>query len=104
MDFTQSKLTKSEWVSIETPVSENEVNILNIILNGYDNIGICVNKNKSLLQILNIEYNPTIDFNKPLIFTKTINIRGHDFVDNSLNMAKPINYNIITISAVIKTC
>ena len=61
MDFTQSKLTKSEWVSIETPVSENEVNILNIILNGYDNISICVNKNKSLLQILNIDYNPEIE-------------------------------------------
>ena len=61
MEFTQSKLTKSEWVSIETPVSDNEINILNLILNGYDNISICVNKNKSLLQILNIEFNPEIE-------------------------------------------
>ena len=61
MEFTQSKLTKSEWVNIETPVSENEVSILNLILNGYNNINICVNKNKSLLQILNIEFNPEIE-------------------------------------------
>ena len=54
-------------------------------------------------EFLNIEYNPTIDFNKPLIFTKTINIRGHDFVDNFLNMAKPINYNIITGKTFEKT-
>jgi hypothetical protein len=47
-------------------------------------------------EFLNLEYTPTIDFSKPLIFTKTINIRGHDFVDNFLNMAKPINYNVIT--------
>ena len=47
-------------------------------------------------EFLNLEYTPTIDFSKPLIFTKTINIRGHDFVDNFLNMAKTINYNVIT--------
>ena len=47
-------------------------------------------------EFLNTEYSPTIDFNKPLIFTKNINIRGHDFSDNFLNMAKHNNYNIIT--------
>ena len=47
-------------------------------------------------EFLNTEYTPTIDFNKPLIFTKNINIRGHDFTDNYLNMSKPINYNVIT--------
>ena len=46
-------------------------------------------------EFLNTEHTPTIDFNKPLIFTKTINIRGHDFIDTFLNMAKPINYNVI---------
>ena len=31
MDLTQAKLTKSEWQSIETPVSEDENKILKMI-------------------------------------------------------------------------
>ena len=54
-------------------------------------------------EFLNTEYTPTIDFNKPLIFTKNINIRGHDFIDNYLNMSKPINYNVITGKQFVKT-
>jgi len=32
MDLTQSKLTKAEWESIETPVSEPEKKILRVIM------------------------------------------------------------------------
>jgi ATP/maltotriose-dependent transcriptional regulator MalT len=40
MDLTQSKLTRTEWDSIEIPVSENEREILSLIMEGFSNINI----------------------------------------------------------------
>ena len=45
MDLQQRKLTKSEWDSIEMPLSKSEVEILQLIADGYDNIDIKYNKN-----------------------------------------------------------
>jgi len=64
MDLTtQKKLTKSEWESIEISVSENEKKILNVIMNGYDNINIKYNDNLSLAQFLKMstQENPELD-------------------------------------------
>jgi len=52
MDLTQSKLTKAEWESIETPVSESEKKILRVIMSGYESLNIRFNENTSLLQLI----------------------------------------------------
>ena len=54
MDLTQKKLTKAEWESIETPISESEKKIIKVIIDGYDTVNIRYNENQSMLQILHI--------------------------------------------------
>ena len=61
MDFKQRKLTKSEWESIEVPVSEDEIEILNLINDGYSNVNIKYNKTNSLFTFLKIEYSESIE-------------------------------------------
>lgn len=58
MDLTQTKLTRSEWDSIEIPVNESEQKILNVIMNGYRELNIRYNDNESMLQILRIQPSP----------------------------------------------
>ena len=48
MDLGQNKLTKSEWETIEVPTTDDEKNILRLIINGYHDINIHNNKNLSL--------------------------------------------------------
>ena len=43
-EFKQCKLCKTEWVSIEKPLDKNELIILDIIKNGYENHNISYNK------------------------------------------------------------
>ena len=54
MDFTQNKLTKAEWESIEKPVSEDENKIIKVIMEGYKTLNIRFNNNQSIIQMLNI--------------------------------------------------
>lgn len=61
MDLTQKKLTKAEWESIETPISESEKKIIKVIIDGYDTVNIRYNENQSMLQILHISSNPEIE-------------------------------------------
>ena len=61
MDFKQRKLTKSEWESIEVPVSADEIEILNLINDGYSNVNIKYNKTNSLFTFLKIEYSESIE-------------------------------------------
>ena len=61
MDLNQRKLTKSEWESIEVPVSFQEKDILNLITQGYHNVNIKYNKHNSLFQFLKIDYNETME-------------------------------------------
>ena len=51
MDLTQNKLSRQEWNNLETPVSDNEKTILNILIKGYDDTNISINKNLSLIEI-----------------------------------------------------
>lgn len=55
MDLTQRKLTRDEWNSIENPVSTDEKKILNMIIEGYDNINIRKNDSISLFNFVKIE-------------------------------------------------
>ncbi len=52
MSFQQTKLSKSEWNSIEVPVSEQEKQILTMILNGYNNVSIRNHPVPSLLSYM----------------------------------------------------
>ena len=60
MDLLQRKLNKSEWNSIEIPVSKEEQNILNLIKSGYHNVNVTHNNTLSLLKYLKITPSPTI--------------------------------------------
>ena len=57
MDLTQRKLVKSEWESIEIPVSSQEKDILQMIKNGYHNVDIHTNSQQSLFSFVKIEQN-----------------------------------------------
>ena len=61
MDLKQRKLSKSEWDSIEIPVSKNENEILQLIAKGYSNVNIKNNKIDSLFTYLKIEYSDKIE-------------------------------------------
>lgn len=56
MDLNQRKLNKSEWTSIEVPVSDTEKNVLQLIIKGNKDVNIRMNHNNSLLSFLKIEY------------------------------------------------
>jgi hypothetical protein len=61
MDLKQRKLTKSEWESIEIPVSQSEKEVLQLIINGYSNVHLRINKTDSIFTYLKIEYSPQIE-------------------------------------------
>jgi len=54
MDLNQSKLTKSEWESIERPVDKDEMKIIKLISNGFHNTDIKYNENESLFTFIKI--------------------------------------------------
>ena len=61
MDLKQRKLNKSEWDSIEIPVSETEICILNLIMCGYHNVTSRINKNNSIFTYLKIEFSEKME-------------------------------------------
>lgn len=61
MDLFQSKLTKSEWESIEVPVDLNEKQVLQMIVDGYNDLNISRNNTQSLLGFLKINYEENIE-------------------------------------------
>ena len=61
MDLKQRKLTKAEWDGIEIPLHNNEIEILHLIVNGFSNVHLRVNKTNSIFTHLKIEYNPQIE-------------------------------------------
>jgi hypothetical protein len=98
MDLQQRKLNKSEWESIEVPVSENETYILNMIIKGYNNVNIKINKHLSIFTFLKIEYSPKMEdylYNKYLKDIVNSNIQKYI---NDLH----INVNIPTVDNNVK--
>ena len=61
MDLEQRKLNKSEWESIEMPVSPEELDILKLIIDGYSDVNIHVNNTKTMFSFLKIEYNEKME-------------------------------------------
>jgi len=54
----QTKLTRSEWDTVEVPVSEEEKEILRLIIDGYTDVNIKYNKTMSLFSFTKIENTP----------------------------------------------
>jgi len=83
MDLTQRKLTRSEWETIEVPVSQSEKQILKMIVAGYSDVNIRTNDHLSLYSFLKIDKSPETErllFNKYFedSLTKTIAKYGKD--------------------------
>ena len=57
MEFSQGKLTKFEWESIEIPESAEEKTILQMINDGYYNIDIHINTCLSMMSFLKMDSN-----------------------------------------------
>jgi hypothetical protein len=85
MDLKQRKLNKSEWNSIEVPVSKNEIDILNMIIKGYHDVNIRINKNNSIFMFLKIEYSEKME---DYIYNKYIRERGDKIEEILLNNRK----------------
>lgn len=67
MDLKQRKLNRSEWDSIEIPVLRSEIDILNMIVQGYHDVNIRINNNNSIFSYLKIEFSEKMEnylFNK----------------------------------------
>ena len=100
-DFKQYKLTKKDWEALEVPVSENEKKILNLISNGFHDIGIKYNYAISLLNYTKLTLDTYSDdyLNKINIFLfyryfyKTINkiCKKNNY---SMNFPKNTNINL----------
>ena len=61
MDLEQRKLNKSEWGSIEIPVSQHEMDVLKLIVTGFNDVNIKFNKSNSIFTFLKIEYNEKME-------------------------------------------
>jgi hypothetical protein len=59
--LSQQKLSKSEWDSVEIPVSPDELAILKLITSGYTDINIRTNKTNSIFSFLKIEYSQQME-------------------------------------------
>jgi hypothetical protein len=55
MDLSQTKLSKSEWGSVEIPVSDQEKRVLSLIMDGYHNPDIRNNRHLSLIKTMKVE-------------------------------------------------
>lgn len=91
MDLTQKKLTKSEWESIEVPVSENEKKILQLIMEGYDSINIRYNDNLTMIQIINMNSISTNEIHAYLYkeyFLKEIELMVENIKNNKIKNKK----------------
>ena len=93
MDLQQRKLTKSEWESIEIPVSQEEIEILTLIMRGYSNVNIKYNKADSLFTFLKIEYTEQLE---DYLFNKYFSEKVNGFIAkyNSTFMQVSVSSNI----------
>ncbi len=64
MDLNQQKLTKTEWDTTELPISQDEREILKLIITGYSDVNYIYNKNMSIANYLKLE--PTDNINNHL--------------------------------------
>lgn len=61
MDLTQSKLSRSEWNAVEIPVSDEEKNVIEMIMEGFSNPAVCNNTTHTLASLMKIEISETFE-------------------------------------------
>ena len=94
--LSQTKLSRSEWESIEKPVSESEMQVLKMINNGFENINIISNLSNSMITFTKLQvtdeihtylfnkyFEPIIQESYDAIYKKTISALSNN---NSLRM------------------
>lgn len=62
MDLSQTKLSKSEWGSVEVPVSDKEKRVIALILDGYAQPTIRTNQHLSLLRTMKVETSEEMEY------------------------------------------
>ena len=97
MDLNQRKLNKSEWESIEIPVSKSEIDILNMITAGYQDVNIRINNSNSIFTYLKIEYTEKME---DFIYNKHLRERGDIIEDELLRINT--DYKKMKIDSIIK--
>jgi hypothetical protein len=97
MDLNQRKLNKSEWDSIEIPVSKPEKDILQLIISGFHDVNIRINNNNSIFTFLKIEYSEKME---DYLFNKYIRKRSEK-IESELKLLFP-SYKNMKIDANIK--
>lgn len=60
MDLNQVKLSKTEWDSTEILISDKEMKIVKMIMNGYDNVNIRENENQSIASFIKMTSVPGV--------------------------------------------
>ena len=61
MDLNQQKLTKTEWDTTEIPISQEEREILKLIITGYSDVNYIYNKNMSIVNYLKLDPNDGVN-------------------------------------------
>ena len=84
MDLKQRKLNKSEWNSIEVPVSSSELEVLKLITKGYHDVNLKINNNNSIFSFLKIEYSEKME---DFIYNKYLREK-FDRVQNAISNLK----------------
>ena len=95
MDLTQNRLSKSEWESIEIPISSGEIEIINIIMKGFSDVNIKYNKNNSIFTFLKIDYSVPMEdhiYNK--YFQEIVNTMINKYNVSYLNITVSSNPKI----------
>ena len=80
MDLQQRKLKKSEWDSIEISVSKTELDVLNMIMQGYHDVNVKINNNNSIFTFLKIEFSEKME---NYLYNKYLRSRA-DKIEDSL--------------------
>jgi len=97
MDLRQRKLNKSEWDSIEIPVSDDEIGVLQLIIKGYHDVMTRINKNNSIFTYLKIEFSEKME---DYIYNRFLRKRA-ELIEKKILELDP-NYKIMKIDTNIK--
>ena len=92
MNFEQNKLTKAEWNNLEIQISDDKLEILKLIIDGYENINITYNKTNSLFSFLKIDHSDNMDeYLYKQYFSKKVS-----------DLFETYNYDFLKIKTIVK--
>lgn len=91
MDLNQRKLNRSEWESIEVPVSAEEKEVLQLIINGTTTVNIKYNKDISLLSYLKVENNNEME---DYLYNKYFDTRIKKLIIKCIKSGKILEMNV----------